>query len=66
MTKKATGETHKPIPKGRGLKQGGGGVYVDGKRVEGTEPAGTEAHDKRVAEREARKTIKQKETDDGR
>ena len=44
----------------------GGGVYVNGKRVEWTKPASTEAHDKRVAEREARKTIKQKETDDGR
>ena len=44
----------------------GGGVYVDGKRVEGTKAAGTAAHDKRVDEREARKTIKQKETDDGR
>ena len=45
----------------------GGGVYVDGKRVEGTEPATNEAHLKRVAERAARKAapIKHKETDDG-
>ncbi len=45
----------------------GGGVYVDGKRVGGTEPAMNEAHLKRVAERAARKAgpIKHKETDDG-
>ena len=65
MTKKATSETHKPIPKGRGLKQGRGGVYVDGKRVEWTRPASTEAHDKRVAEREARKAGPIKEAHDG-
>ncbi len=66
MTKKHTGETsERTIPKGR--KQGRGGVYVDGKRVEGTEPAMNEAHLKRVAERAARKAapIKRKETDDG-
>ena len=57
MTKK---RTVKPIVKR------GGGVYVNGERVEWTRAASTEAHDKRVAEREARKTIKQKETDDGR
>lgn len=60
MTKKAV----KSVAKVRR----GGGVYVDGKRVGGTEPAGSEAHDKRVAEREARKAgpIKHKETDNGR
>ena len=58
VTKQAKG-SQKP-------RERGGGVYVDGKRVEWTKPASTEAHDKRVAEREARKTIKQKETDDGR
>ena len=62
MTKDAT----KQAKRIRKPRQRGGGVYVDGKRVEWTKPAGTAAHDKRVAEREARKAIKQKETDDGR
>ena len=64
MTKKATGGTPKTIPKRPGLKQGRGGVYVDGKRVEWTKPASTEAHDKRVAEREARKAGPVKEAHD--
>ena len=43
----------------------GGGVYVNGERVEWTKPASTEAHDKRVAEREARKAGPVKEAHDG-
>ncbi len=42
----------------------GGGVYVDGERVEGTEPAETTPDAKRVAEREARKAAPIKEKDD--
>ncbi len=59
MTKKDTAENATPKPEGR--KQGGGGVYVEGKRVGGTEPAETKPDKKRVAERAARR----KEVNDG-
>ena len=46
MTKKATVKS---------VVKRGGGVYVDGKRVGGTEPAETKPDTRRVAERAARK-----------
>ncbi len=64
MTKetKQTKRVRRPAKRSRG-----GGVYVDGKRVAGTEPAETKPDAKRVAERAARKAAPiKKETDDGR
>ncbi len=59
MTKKTTA---KPVV----TRRRGGGVYVDGKRVEWTKPAENNAHVKRIAEREARKAAPiVKEMDDG-
>ena len=52
-------------PKKAARRPRGGGVYVDGKRVGGTEPAETKADTKRVAERAARKAAPIKERDDG-
>ncbi len=62
MTKKNTGESPTPepvpaIPEGR--QQGGGGVYVDGKRVAGTEEAPAQPDPQRVKERKARRAVKE-------
>lgn len=58
-TAKQSKKTQRPV---RPL---GGGVYVDGKRVEWTEPAETKPDAKRIAERAARKAAPVvKETDD--
>jgi hypothetical protein len=66
MTKdaKQTKRTRRPAKRSRG-----GGVYVNGERVAGTEEAVTRADPKRVAERAARRAAPiaaTKETDDGR
>ncbi len=62
-----TKDVAKQKPKKAARRPRGGGVYVDGKRVEGTEPAETGPDTKRVAERAARKAAPiKKETDDGR
>ena len=62
MTKQDTGESPPPkqatreaTPIRKSRKQGGGGVYIDGKRVGGTEPVETKPDPKRVAERKARR-----------
>lgn len=55
MTKKAIGDK---LATREGQKQGRGGVYIDGKRVGGTEPAETKPDPKRVAERKARREVK--------
>ena len=45
----------KKVPRHAKTRKRGGGVYIDGKRVEGTKPAETKADAKRVAERKARR-----------
>lgn len=54
MTKKDEKVTPKPGPVLKGRKQGRGGVYVDGKRVGGTESVETKdlAHNRQGAGKE--------------
>ncbi len=65
MTKDVTKQGSRKPKEKAARRPRGGGVYVDGKRVEGTEPAMNEAHLKRIAERAARKAAPIKEKDDG-